>query len=110
MVTALKRETDMAKVKYFSGETEVTYPYGMDNAKFAAAYGIKGVRSDSFQRLVGKAADGRILPVERFLTYKSSPSLHKCDARCLNAKVGGSCECSCGGKNHGAGNLLCEAA
>lgn len=27
---------------------------------------------------------------------------HKCDSRCLNAK-GHDCECSCGGKNHGAG-------
>lgn len=30
---------------------------------------------------------------------------HKCDARCLNAK-GHSCECACGGKNHGAGYEL----
>lgn len=28
---------------------------------------------------------------------------HKCDARCLNSK-GHSCECACGGKNHGAGH------
>lgn len=27
---------------------------------------------------------------------------HKCDARCTGAK-GHDCECSCGGKNHGAG-------
>lgn len=26
---------------------------------------------------------------------------HRCDARCLHAK-GATCECSCGGKNHGA--------
>lgn len=26
---------------------------------------------------------------------------HKCDARCLSA-TGHSCECACGGKNHGA--------
>lgn len=30
---------------------------------------------------------------------------HKCDARCTSAK-GHSCECSCGGKNHGAGFQL----
>ena len=29
---------------------------------------------------------------------------HKCDARCL-AATGSSCECECGGKNHGAGWL-----
>ncbi len=28
---------------------------------------------------------------------------HKCDGRCLHA-IGGSCECACGGKNHGAGH------
>lgn len=27
---------------------------------------------------------------------------HKCNAKCLHSK-GFSCECSCGGKNHGAG-------
>jgi len=27
---------------------------------------------------------------------------HTCDARCTNA-IGPSCECSCGGKNHGKG-------
>lgn len=29
---------------------------------------------------------------------------HKCDARCTSAK-GHSCECSCGGKNHGSGGV-----
>ena len=28
---------------------------------------------------------------------------HKCDGWCLNA-TGHNCECSCGGKNHGAGH------
>jgi hypothetical protein len=31
----------------------------------------------------------------------------KCDARCQGAK-GHMCECSCGGKNHGQGFLVCE--
>lgn len=30
-------------------------------------------------------------------------ALHRCDARCIYAK-GPECECSCGGKNHGAGH------
>lgn len=48
----------------------------------------------------------------RVIQYKSNPSKHECDARCLNA-VGKvmRCECSCGGKNHGRGSsLMCEAA
>ena len=36
----------------------------------------------------------------RKIERKSFPSLHKCDARCQNAR-GHSCECACGGKNHG---------
>lgn len=43
-------------------------------------------------------------------TYKKSTHVHgtksdhKCDARCTNA-TGASCDCQCGGKNHGAGWL-----
>ena len=32
---------------------------------------------------------------------------HTCDARCMYA-TGKLCECSCGGRNHGAGNLPIE--
>lgn len=50
----------------------------------------------------GKLADGTTLTCSRKIEFKRNPSLHKCDARCLNAK-GHQCECSCGGKNHGKG-------
>jgi hypothetical protein len=30
---------------------------------------------------------------------------HKCDSRCTGAK-GGTCECSCGGENHGISHLI----
>jgi hypothetical protein len=100
----------MANIKYFSGTTEVSYPYPMRNAEFAAKFpGIKGLRSDSFARYVGQTADKQILPITRKIEYKANPSLHKCDARCLNA-TGKSCECACGGKNHGAGSFNCIAA
>ena len=48
----------------------------------------------------------------RVVVRKSMPSNHECDARCMNA-TGRTmqCECSCGGKNHGKGNIrICEAA
>jgi len=49
----------------------------------------------------------------RTVIRKSCPSLHECDARCMNA-TGRTmqCECSCGGKNHGKGHvtITCEAA
>lgn len=41
---------------------------------------------------------------ERKIEYKSNPSKHICDARCMNAtgKIM-RCECACGGANHGRG-------
>ena len=33
----------------------------------------------------------------------------RCDGRCMGA-TGPVCECSCGGKNHGRGSIVCEAA
>jgi hypothetical protein len=97
----------------FNGRTiELNGVFSMDNAKFAVAFpGIKGRRYDSFSRMVGCAAGSReVLPVTRVIEYKSFASKHVCDSRCLNA-AGRimKCECSCGGKNHGAG-FIAEAA
>lgn len=36
----------------------------------------------------------------RVIQYKRHPSRHECGPRCMSAK-GHSCECSCGGANHG---------
>ena len=46
----------------------------------------------------------------RKVEYKSNPSKHECDARCINA-TGRimKCECSCGGKNHGMGAFNCTS-
>jgi hypothetical protein len=110
----------MANVKYFSdhnGETvQLKNIIGMENAEFEARFpGIKGKRWDGFKRIVGEAVDSIAIwnierhafdrdtrPATRAIAYKSNPSLHKCDSRCLNAK-GGNCECACGGENHGKG-------
>ena len=103
----------MATMKYFNGETEIFHPYGMKNAEFAARFpGVTGIRYDSFTRMVAVPAGARwseAIPVERRISYKSNPSKHVCDARCMGAKPNGNCECSCGGKNHGRG-FICEAA
>jgi hypothetical protein len=107
----------MANVKHYSdfnGETvELSGHIGaMDNAKFAAAFpGVKGRFYDSFAKQVGYAAGSREpLPVTRVVTFKSNPSRHECDARCINAtgRVM-NCECKCGGKNHGKGAFNCSA-
>lgn len=50
------------------------------------------------------------LPANRVVRLKSNPSKHECDARCMFAKGRTmQCECSCGGKNHGAGAFNCTS-
>ena len=107
----------MANVKHFSdfgGQSVelVGSLWGMESAEFARRFpGVKGRRSDGYQMFVGRTAGSREpLPVTRSIEFKSHPSKHECDARCLNA-TGRimKCECSCGGKNHGKGAFSCEA-
>lgn len=43
--------------------------------------------------------------VDRTIDYKATPSRHRCDARCEDAR-GHDCECACGGVNHGKGAAL----
>lgn len=93
----------MASVRYFSGDARVEYYMPVSNQEFAALFpNVRGVKYDSFSRMVGRAADNAIVPITRRIFFKSNPSLHKCGARCVNAK-GHDCECSCGGANHGKG-------
>lgn len=109
----------MANVKYFNGDTELNRPRPMDNKEFALLFpGVKGVRRDNFTRLVGGTqapvwTDGKWddapLPVERMINFKSNPSLHECNARCMNA-TGNNCECRCGGRQHGKASFNCSAA
>ena len=97
--------------KYFAdlgGETiELTSAHAMKNADFAARWpNITGIRYDSFNKWVGMAATGReqgVFPITRMIAYQSSPSLHECNAKCLGGNPRGTCECKCGGANHGRG-------
>ena len=57
-------------------------------------------------RWLGIDSDGFFRPVTRKIEYKSNPSLHECDARCMNGRCNGKCECRCGGVNHGKGKVL----
>ncbi len=57
---------------------------------------------------IGRLPDGSRANATRAIERKRNPSNHKCDARCLNA-TGFLCECSCGGRSHGAGNFVCSA-
>lgn len=94
-----------ATFKYFSGSQEVKYTQSMNNKAFSIAFpGIKGIKYDGYSKLVSYSFDQvEILPITRSIQFKSNPSLHKCDGRCVHAK-GHICECACGGANHGTGS------
>ena len=84
----------------------ISHVYGMNNEEFARLFpGVRGFRFDSFRRLVGKDENGTVRPVTRRIEYKKQPSRHVCNARCVGGKCGGTCECRCGGKNHGRASL-----
>jgi hypothetical protein len=100
----------MATIKYFSDITgeaiELKGLHQMDNSQFAARWpGVKGLRADGFSKWVTHTATGAdaLLPVTRKIEMSRFPSLHECNANCLNGKHDGACECRCGGKNHGRG-------
>lgn len=99
----------MANIKNFSdiGEEsiELAFVTSIPNAEFAAQFpGVKGMRYDGYSMWVGReTATSPRMPVTRKIEYKSFPSKHECNAKCLNGKHTGVCECKCGGKNHGAG-------
>ena len=97
----------MANIKYFNGTDEILSILPMGNKEFVVKFpGAKGRRWDGYSMMVGHTTDNRLLPVERAITYKSNPSRHECNSKCMSGKVNGSCECRCGGKNHGVGGLL----
>lgn len=103
-ITNRLETASMAKIKYFNGENELSGVYH-DNGKF---FGY--VSKEDLVFVAGKGWTGYV-QATRVIEYKSNPSRHECDARCLNAtgRVM-KCECSCGGKNHGRGSFVCAEA
>jgi hypothetical protein len=98
-------------MRYFNGDTELKSMRPMLRTTFAAQFGdVPAKRYDGFSVMVGLDETRTLKPIERVIEYKGNPSLHRCDARCMNAtgKIM-KCECSCGGKNHGRGRVACEA-
>jgi hypothetical protein len=80
----------------------------MDSKEFKIRFPAeKGIYVSTSQVMVAYAADwSGPHPVQRRITYKCFPSRHECNAKCLNGKHDGTCECKCGGVNHGLGNIL----
>lgn len=99
-------------IKYFHRDQQLVRIEYMPNAEFAARFpGVKGVRSDSFKMEVGYTASHEgPFPVQRKIAYKRFASRHECNSKCMNGHVNGTCECSCGGRNHGLGSILSAAA
>lgn len=99
----------MANIKKFSdtknGAIELVFATSMNNNEFRAKFpGVKGIRYDGYSMWVGRNSQAEeYQPVTRMIEYKKNPSKHECNAKCLNGKHTGACECKCGGKNHGAG-------
>jgi len=103
----------MARIRYFSDVTgeavQLKAPRGMPNDEFSSRWpDVRGIHYDGYQKWVGRADDGinagsPLMPVTRMIDYKAQPSLHECNAKCLNGKHNGVCECRCGGANHGRG-------
>lgn len=92
-------------MKYFSGTNELTQIRPIRNRTFLAMGGVASRDNyyDSISRAIGLDPTlNAYVPVTRKVFFKDRPSLHKCDGRCMHAK-GRNCECSCGGRNHGAG-------
>jgi len=99
----------MATIKYFHGDQElrsVRYMRG-PTTKASSFEGYPEGLEPIF--VPGQGWTGRVV-ADRMVEYKSRPSLHECDARCMNAtgRVM-KCECACGGRNHGRAALVCES-
>ncbi len=96
----------MATFKFFAGETQLTNVCLRGTGKGVLA----GIDPSNPPTWDGTKWIGYV-NVERTIKYKSFPSKHECDARCMNATGRTmNCECSCGGRNHGRGSISCEAA
>jgi len=94
--------------KYFSGTVQLNGAYPVKREAVRALYPEGKIKSyDSFNLLVGRTdgiySTSDFLPVTRIIRFNEEGTKHKCGGRCRNAKAG-DCECSCGGKFHGAGN------
>lgn len=92
----------MANFKYFADTAA-----GTVELQSVRHNGGSGSKAKNFS---GRDGNGELIAATRVIEFKSNPSKHVCDARCMHAtgKVM-KCECSCGGKNHGRGHAL-EAA
>lgn len=94
----------MANFRYFAD-------IGGEAHELTGVYFNGGASTMKAGNFMGRLASGEVVTATRQIEFKRNASRHECDARCMNA-TGRimKCECSCGGKNHGRGSFVCEAA
>ena len=98
--------------RYFAGDRRLTRVRhdGSRSTRPAAFSGFpEGVEPEY---IPGEGWTGGLVRADRVIRYKANPSRHECDSRCMNATGRTmTCECACGGRNHGRGRavLACEA-
>jgi hypothetical protein len=98
----------MTNFKYFNGETQLVPASVFFDSKTRKFYGTPEGFKPYWIEAEKRWERGTIV-AERSIQYKSNPSCHECDDRCLNATGRAmKCECACGGKNHGRGRFVCE--
>ncbi len=101
----------MAKTLYFNGDIELKNVCSNFQDSGVAGRMIGSPLDFAPVYVAGKGWDRGYVAVTRTVNYKSNPSLHECDARCMNASGRTmNCECSCRGKNHGRGSFKCSEA
>jgi hypothetical protein len=85
----------MANFKYFTN-------CGTETVELTNVY-HDGHGSTKAHHFIGKCpVCGQRHPANRVVQYKSNPSKHECNAKCMGAHGRSMvCECKCGGKNHG---------
>lgn len=97
----------MANFRAFHGASRLANYRAMPVAEFLKLFpGVRGINAGWHgDRWVGWTAEDTrtTLPVDRLIEWKSNPSRHECNAKCLSGKITGACECKCEGKNHGLG-------
>jgi len=92
------------RVDYSAGREksgQYSWPYRIDDSGRRV---FPGIEMHGISNEIG--GDGKCPGCGKRMTWNYLKAVlvveHKCDARCTNAR-GHSCECSCGGKNHGQG-------
>lgn len=101
----------MARFAYFADLPNGQTLEWFDTVERGEVRAARGINNNGRGDIKGYAEGLGWVKVTRSVQMKASPSRHDCDDRCMNADGRTmKCECACGGRNHGKGRFMCEAA